>query len=114
MNYKGKKILIVGLGKSGLAAVHYLATKDAELVVTDTLNKAELSAELALLKSYNIEYHLGSNPTELFSSCDLVVLSPGVPVTIDGVNVAKENGIPVVCEMELGLEEVKGNIIANL
>jgi len=110
--YVGKNILVVGLGRSGLAAALYLSQQGANVTVTDTRTEKDLSSEIESLSKCNVKYQLGSNPKDIFVSSDLVVLSPGVPLTIEGVKAAREKNIPVVCEMELGLREISGEVIA--
>jgi len=126
---KGKKVLVVGLGQSGLAAAKYLADQGAFVTVTDTKKEEELKVKIDELESVlsspitnartqerknasTIQYHFGSNPPSLFTETGLIVLSPGVPLDVEGVLIAKKNNIPIVCEMELGLERLKGKVIA--
>lgn len=110
--YANKKILIVGLGRSGLSAAKYLSGRGANITVTDSRSYEELSDQMSSLKGCDIEYHCGSNPSFLFVKSDLIVLSPGVPLNIEGVRLAREMGKEVVCEMELALDEIKGRVIA--
>lgn len=120
-DYRNKKVLIVGLGRSGLAAALYLANQGAKVAVTDIKTKAELKSEIDKLvrddrrteaaPTYTYELHLGSNPASVFAESDLVVVSPGVPLDTEGIKLAMKRNIPVVCELELGLPHIKGHLI---
>lgn len=118
MNYKDKKVLIVGLARSGVAAAKYLLERGANLTITDTKSEAPLKNEIknlgteALKHRGTIQYHLGSNSPEIFENQDLIVVSPGVPFDIEGIKRARKKRIPVVCELELGLKELAGRVIA--
>lgn len=118
MNYKGKKILIVGFGRSGLAAAKFLLGTGAHITVTDSGSEELFTKQKAVLSKLNkkaaekIVYSFGSNPEELFTTADLVVLSPGVPLELTGIVKARKKRIPIICEMELGLREITGKVIA--
>lgn len=96
--------MVVGLGRSGLASVKYLTGQGAKVTVTDSNANAETPHGVAA--SY-----FGSNPPEIFAEQDMIVLSPGVPNDIEGVKLAGQNNIPVVCELELGLKMLNGKVI---
>lgn len=119
--YKNKKILVVGLGRSGLAAAKYLSGLGADVTVNDRRSERELSAEVgSLLDSLRadskgaaeIKFRLGGHPSDLFVSSDIIILSPGVPLDIEGIVLARKKGIPVVCELELGLPHLTGKVVA--
>lgn len=112
IDYKNKKILIVGLGRSGLAAARFLASRGAGLTVTDGKKREDLGDSLAKLSRYDIDFRLGSHPRDIFSGKDLVVVSPGVSPEVEGLETARKSNTPIVCEMELGLKELKGKVVA--
>jgi UDP-N-acetylmuramoylalanine--D-glutamate ligase len=95
---QGKKALVVGLGKSGLAAARLLAREGAVLSAADEKPAVECADELRKL---NAALHLGSLDPKLFSAQDLVVTSPGVPLTHAAFGAAREKGVPVIGEVEL-------------
>ena len=76
---KDKKILVVGLGKTGVSLAHFLYEQGAHVTITDHKSKPELSAQLELLGDLPIKYELGSHSPKTFLQQDLVILSPGVP-----------------------------------
>ena len=80
-----KKILVVGMARSGLAAVKYLAKKGHRVFVNDSKSIEDLGQVLDELKAYEgLEYILGQDPSiEVLAQLDLVVVSPGVPLDLD-------------------------------
>jgi UDP-N-acetylmuramoylalanine--D-glutamate ligase len=105
----GKKVLVVGLARSGAAAARLAAREGARVTVTDRRTVAELAGALASLEGLAISLALGGHDERDFTSTDLVVVSPGVPLTLPGIAAARRAGIPVMGEVELGyrlLDEV--------
>jgi UDP-N-acetylmuramoylalanine--D-glutamate ligase len=105
----GKKVLVVGLARSGAAAARLAAREGARVTVSDRRTVAELAGALASLEGLAISLALGGHDERDFTSTDLVVVSPGVPLTLPGIAAARRAGIPVMGEVELGyrlLDEV--------
>ncbi|CFX62833.1 UDP-N-acetylmuramoylalanine-D-glutamate ligase [Syntrophomonas zehnderi OL-4] len=98
--FKGKKILVVGLARSGMAAVKALHKRGAVLFAYDAKTEKELPAEAAWLKDLGVKIFLGTYPP-LHQGIDLLVVSPGVPLDIDPVQEAYRRGIRVIGELEL-------------
>lgn len=109
MNYKGMKILVVGLGKSGIAALDFFKKRGAVVTITDTRPKSDVMPDTDLT---GIDHHFGANPKKIFVDKDMIIVSPGVPFDSEGIVAAKKAGVPVVCEMEIGLKEIGGKVIA--
>ncbi len=105
---KGKKILIVGFGKSGQAAARYCLENGADVTVNDSRPASDFDLRTYGLK--DLRTCFGSHPLELFESADIIVVSPGVPLDLDGVKAANAKGTPIVGEMELF--EIKKPVIA--
>lgn len=93
------RALVVGLGRSGLAAARLAAADGAHVVVTDRRAEPELTSAVAGLPS-GTELFLGGHPGDCLDGIDLVVLSPGVPPTSDLPDMARVRGIPVMTEVE--------------
>ena len=111
---KGKEVLVVGMARSGLAAVELLnKTGASNITITDSKNSSELQKEIDTLKRYkNVRYKTGSNPPELVSeNLSLIVKSPGVPPTLEIFKKAEELSIPVVSEIELAYAFIKTPMI---
>ncbi len=97
----GKKVLVVGLARSGAAAARLAAREGARVTVTDRQPASGLAEALAPLEGLSISLSLGGHDDRDFTSADLVVVSPGVPLTLPGIAAARRAGVPVVGEVEL-------------
>jgi UDP-N-acetylmuramoylalanine--D-glutamate ligase len=98
---KGRKVTVVGLAKSGLAAARLLAREGARVTVTDRRPAADAAAELAALEGLAVRPVLGGHDEADFTGADLVVCSPGVPRSIAPIRAARAAGVPVWAEVEL-------------
>ena len=99
MELKEKRVLVAGAGVSGVAAARLCLGRGARVTVTDQGAGSEKAGEL---KSSGAELHFGGFREDDFTSCDLLVLSPGIDPRLDEVCAAKAKGMPVLGEMELG------------
>ena len=111
---KGKEVLVVGMARSGMAAVEVLAGAGAaKITVTDHKQPAELQAELAkLARLPAVQAVTGGNPPDLVNtSLSLIVKSPGVPPKLELFRRAAELQIPVISEIELAYAFIKTPII---
>lgn len=109
---KDKRILVVGLGKTGVSLAHFLIEHGAQVTVTDHKSKPELSAQLEQLGDIPIKYELGSHSPKTFLQQDLVVLSPGVPSNLKIFEYARNQGIKITGEFEFICGFIKEPIIA--
>lgn len=112
MNLAGKKIIVVGLGKTGIAVTRFLKNRNAEVVATDTASESKLASQVQEIRAMGIPMELGRHPTEAFRAADLIVLSPGVSHLIEPVMQARESGIPVLGEIELASRFIRQPIVA--
>ena len=112
MNLKGKKVLVIGAGKSGLAVSRFLVEKQAFVVLADAGNPVYTGGELEQLKSFGADLVLGGYPEVGEGSFDVVIMSPGVPLTVEPARAALANGIAVIGELELAYYFTKAPIIA--
>jgi UDP-N-acetylmuramoylalanine--D-glutamate ligase len=104
MDLTGKKVLVVGLGRSGAAAARLCAARGARVTVTDL--RADVAADLPA----GITRELGGHRRETFLAADLIVLSPGVPA-LPEVSAAREAGVTITGEIELASRFVSAPII---
>lgn len=109
---KGKRILVVGLGKSGKAAAKVLNEEGAVVVVQDNSGPEKLDTQfLKYMHNEGIEAILGDKPEDM-SIYDMLVLSPGVPCDLDFIEEARKNGTEIIGEVELAYRIGKGNFVA--
>lgn len=101
MNLKDKKVLIIGLAKTGISTIKHLNKLGAKVFVNDIKSKEILSEILDEIKDLeNIEYILGYHP-ENVDGIDLVVVSPGVPLDLEFIIKIKNKNIELIGEVEL-------------
>ncbi|MCD6186434.1 MAG: UDP-N-acetylmuramoyl-L-alanine--D-glutamate ligase [Deltaproteobacteria bacterium] len=112
MNLKNKKVLVVGLGISGLAVARFLKKKGAVVTVTDMAGEEKLFDYVREIRTMGIRLELESHSIKTFESAELIVISPGVPHTIKPVKKAIAKGIPVIGEIELASRFIDEPVIA--
>lgn len=112
MQLAGKKIVVVGLGKTGIALARFLKNRQASVVVTDVAIEDKLASQAQVIRSMGLPLELGAHREQTFTAADLIVLSPGVPHTIAPVTRARERGIPVIGEIELAARFIRQPIAA--
>jgi len=105
-------VLVIGLARSGLAAVEFLLGRGARVLANDRKSVEELSARVLELAEQGVDLVTGSHPTGLVSDVDLVVLSPGVPTDVAPLKEAREQGVPIWGELELAFREIEGSVVA--
>ncbi len=112
MEVKGKRALVVGLGKSGVASALFLAERGATVAVSDAKSPEQLRDEIPVLLDHGISVETGQHGERTFRDQDLIVVSPGVPFDVPQLVHARERGIPVIGEIELAAHFLKGHIVA--
>jgi UDP-N-acetylmuramoylalanine--D-glutamate ligase len=100
-NLRGKRVTVVGLGRSGVAAARLCAREGAVVTVTDSRNAAALGPALEALEVLPLRRMLGGHDDRDFTDADLVVVSPGVPMAMPPLQAARAAGLPVWGEVEL-------------
>jgi UDP-N-acetylmuramoylalanine--D-glutamate ligase len=111
-NLKNKRVLVVGLGKSGLSAAMFLRGLGARVTVSDTRSAIALARETPSLLDAGIMVEAGGHGLLTFRRQDLIVVSPGVPLDTPEVAQVIGYGLPVIGELELASRFLKGGIIA--
>jgi len=112
MEVQGKRILVVGLGKSGVAAALFLEAHGARVTVSDAKTEEELRSEIPALLDKGITVEAGGHGDRTFRDQDLIVISPGVPYEIAQLQQARSQGVPVIGEVELASRFLKGHLVA--
>jgi len=105
---QGRKVTVVGLAKSGVAAARLCAREGARVTVTDRRPEAELAGPLAALDGVASRRALGGHDRADFEGADLVVVSPGVPLALPEIALARARGVPVWGEVELAARFLPG------
>ncbi|MGK5089040.1 UDP-N-acetylmuramoyl-L-alanine--D-glutamate ligase [Bdellovibrionota bacterium FG-2] len=109
--FRGKKVLIVGFGKSGVATAKYMSKQGAKVTVTDMKQKSELSESIQACADLKIEYELGKHNSKTFQAAELIVVSPGIPLNTKPLDEAREKNIPITGELELAINALKEPLI---
>jgi len=112
MEISGKKTVIVGLGKTGISTAAFLKKRGAQVTVSDSSKDKILDDAARKLQAIGVNVELGTHDSSSFQNADLIVLSPGVPHTIEPVRMAVERGVPVIGEIELASRFIKKPIVA--
>jgi UDP-N-acetylmuramoylalanine--D-glutamate ligase len=112
MELNGKRVLVVGLGKSGVASALFLKAHGARVTVSDTKSGDELRNEIPVLLDHGITVETGGHGERTFRGQDCIVVSPGVPVDAPPLVQARALGEPVIGEVELAAQFLPGPIVA--
>jgi len=105
-------VLVVGLGRSGVASALFLKSRGASVTVSDSKPEDQLRNEIPALLDQGIAVETGRHGDRTFRNQDLIVVSPGVPVDAPPLVQARTLGEPVIGEIELAAEFLPGPIIA--
>lgn len=112
MDLNNKRVLVVGLGKSGVASALFLKARGARVTVSDTKPQDQLGQEIPLLLDHGIAVETGGHGDRTFQGQDLIVVSPGVPADAPVLVQARALGEKVIGEIELASQFLPGNIVA--
>lgn len=112
MDVAGKKVLIVGAARSGIAAAQFLVAHGAIVALNDQKPLEKWTEEARGLKESGVGLLPGEPPSWLLDQLDLVVVSPGVPANIIPIRYAERAGAEVIGEVELAYRYLKGRIVA--
>src|SRR5258708_22100239 len=112
MELKNKRVLVVGLGKSGVASALFLKAHGARVTVSDTKSGDELRNEIPALLDHGITVETGGHGERTFRGQDLIVVSPGVPVDAPPLVQARALCEAVIGEIELAAQFLRGPIVA--
>ena len=112
MELNGKRVLVVGLGRSGVASALFLKKQGARVAVSDTKSGDELRNEIPVLLDNGITVETGGHGERTFRGQDLIVVSPGVPVDAPPLKQARSLGESVIGEIELAAQFLPGPVVA--
>jgi UDP-N-acetylmuramoylalanine--D-glutamate ligase len=108
----GRKVLVIGAARSGIASARFLVQRGAVVVLNDRKPLAEWSDAALALKSEGVGQVAGDPPAWLLDQIDLVVVSPGVPTRAIPIRYADRRGAEVIGEVELASRFLRGRVVA--
>jgi UDP-N-acetylmuramoylalanine--D-glutamate ligase len=112
MDLKGKKVLVVGMARTGLATVRFLKSKGSIVSTTEIKPREEMKEAFQELEEMDVLMEWGGHRKETFLKPDLIVVSPGVDLNIEPIQKALQKGIRVISEIELAYHFIQLPIIA--
>jgi UDP-N-acetylmuramoylalanine--D-glutamate ligase len=108
----GRTVSVVGLARSGIAAARLIRRLGGRVLASDSAAPASLPADAWQLEREGCRLWTGGHPAEAFDDADLVVVSPGVPLTLPVLAAVRGRGVPVIGELELGWLVMEADLIA--
>ena len=112
MELKNKRVLVVGLGKSGKSAALFLRALGAQVTVSDSRCAEALAGEIPALLDAGVMVETGGHGLLTFRRQDLIVVSPGVPYDTTELKQVRAFGLPIIGELELASRFLQGQIVA--
>ena len=112
MNYENKRVLIVGMARSGIAAAQLLVKHGADVIVNDSKTAEQLGEAIRPLEALPVRWELGKPAAEVIDGIDVLVISPVVSKNAAFVKQAKANGVYVIAELELAYQLAAGEMVA--
>lgn len=109
--YDGQQVVVVGAGRTGLALTAFFLSRGARVILSDS-RSAAANPQLAALESQGVTLDCGGHSLELFVTANLIVISPGVPLTLPAIVAAQQQGIPVLGEIEIAYLELTSPLVA--
>jgi UDP-N-acetylmuramoylalanine--D-glutamate ligase len=106
---RGKKVVVVGAARSGVAAAELLVRRGAAVILTDARTSIE---DADRLRQAGVALELGGHVAATLEAADLIVLSPGVPPQLPAIEAARRRGVPVTGELELASRWLRGRVVA--
>ena len=111
-DFQGKRVLVVGLARTGEVVSLFAAGYGATVTATDTKSERELGESAEKLRGAGVTLEVGGHKPEIFADKDLIVVSPGVPSNLAELKAARAAGIPVWSEIELAWRFLRGKLVA--
>jgi UDP-N-acetylmuramoylalanine--D-glutamate ligase len=112
IDLSGKRLLVVGLARTGLVTSLFASGYGAVVTATDERPESELRETAERLRAAGVQLELGTHNSDVFLQQDLIVVSPGVPAKLPQLQLARSRGIPVWSEIELAWRFLRGKLVA--
>lgn len=101
MELKGRRVLVVGLARTGLATARFLVEQGAQVTVTESKPREAVAEAAAAVEPLGVSLEVGGHREATFAAAELIVMSPGVPLDLPPLRQARARGVQVVSEIEL-------------
>jgi len=108
---RGKRVLVVGLARTGVATSLFCAARGAAVTATDSRTENEIGAEIPKLREAAVTLELGGHQEKTFLAQELIIPSPGVPADAPLLQSARAKGITIWSEIEMAYRFLKGRLI---
>ena len=109
--FAGKRVLVVGMARSGMAAARFLRTRGALVTVSDTRGQSQLEREVQALQALGIGCEVDGNRLETLLKAEFIVVSPGVPLDQPVLREAARQGREILSEIELASRFLRGRVV---
>jgi len=106
-----KRVLVVGLARTGVATALFCAARGARVTATDSRSECEIGESVAKLREAGVALELGGHREQTFLAQDLIIPSPGVPADEVHLKNARSHGVKIWSEIELAYRFMKGRLI---
>lgn len=111
MELKNKRVLVVGLARTGIATALFCATRGARVTATESRTEAQIGEAVAELRAAGVMLELGGHTDRTFVDQDLIVPSPGVPADFPQFVAARKAGVKIWSEIELAYRFLNGTVV---
>ncbi len=111
IDLQGKRVLVVGLARTGMATALFCAARGADVTATEERPESQLTEAAAKLRAAGVALELGGHRAGTFATQDLIVPSPGVPPGTPELAAARARGTPVWSELELAWRFLRGRLL---
>jgi len=108
---KGKRVLVVGLARTGIATALFCAGRGARVTATEERPQSQVAETAAKLLAAGVGLELGGHREATFLAQDLIVPSPGVPLSTPPLAAARAAGVPIWSEIELAWRFLRGRVV---
>jgi len=111
MELKNKRVLVVGLARTGVATALFCATRGARVTATESRTQAQIGEAVAKLRAAGVTLELGGHQDRTLTEQDLIVPSPGVPADFSQLALARKAGVKIWSEIELAYRFLQGSLV---
>ncbi|HUE42964.1 MAG TPA: hypothetical protein VMP12_05335, partial [Candidatus Sulfotelmatobacter sp.] len=111
MDLKNKRVLVVGLARTGVATALFCAARGARVTATESRTEMQIGESVAKLREAGVALELGGHQDKAFVEQDLIVPSPGVPADFPQLLLARKAGAKIWSEIELAYRYLKGSLV---